>query len=79
VAEGVETEKQWGQLCDWRCQYGQGYWFSKPLNPEATEAWLEGLSVGRWGDGEMGIGNRESGIGNRESGIGNRELRIKED
>ncbi|NEO16486.1 MULTISPECIES: bifunctional diguanylate cyclase/phosphodiesterase [unclassified Moorena] len=79
VAEGVETEKQLGQLCDWRCQYGQGYWFSKPLNAQATEAWLEALSVGRWGDGEMGIGNRESGIGNRESGIGNRELRIKED
>jgi len=54
VAEGVETEKQWGQLCDWRCQYGQGYWFSKPLNPEAIEACLEGLSLGRWGDGEMG-------------------------
>jgi diguanylate cyclase (GGDEF)-like protein/PAS domain S-box-containing protein len=32
VAEGVETTKQLAQLKALKCQYGQGYLFSKPLN-----------------------------------------------
>ncbi len=33
IAEGIETEKQRLQLMALRCQYGQGYLFSRPLNP----------------------------------------------
>ena len=31
VAEGVQTEEQLDQLKSLKCQYGQGYYFSKPL------------------------------------------------
>jgi len=31
VAEGVETEEQLDQLRSLKCQYGQGFYFSKPL------------------------------------------------
>jgi diguanylate cyclase (GGDEF)-like protein len=38
VAEGVETEKQLTQLRELNCEYGQGYFFAKPLpEKEATE------------------------------------------
>jgi len=36
VAEGVETEEQLEQLRSLKCQYGQGFFFSKPL--EVTDA-----------------------------------------
>ncbi len=36
VAEGIETAAQLGQLRNLRCEYGQGYFFSRPL--EANEA-----------------------------------------
>jgi len=36
VAEGIETAAQLGQLKNLRCEYGQGYFFSRPL--EANEA-----------------------------------------
>jgi EAL domain-containing protein (putative c-di-GMP-specific phosphodiesterase class I) len=36
VAEGVETEEQLEQLRSLKCQYGQGYLFSRPL--EVTDA-----------------------------------------
>jgi EAL domain-containing protein (putative c-di-GMP-specific phosphodiesterase class I) len=37
IAEGVETEEQLAQLRGMGCKYGQGYYFSKPLNShEAT-------------------------------------------
>ena len=31
VAEGIETKKQLEILCNMGCEYGQGYFFSKPL------------------------------------------------
>ncbi len=34
VAEGVETEQQLNFLQELGCEYGQGYYFSPPLNPE---------------------------------------------
>jgi EAL domain-containing protein (putative c-di-GMP-specific phosphodiesterase class I) len=40
VAEGVETKKQLFQLRSLKCEYGQGYLFSKPLAPEAIETLL---------------------------------------
>jgi diguanylate cyclase (GGDEF)-like protein len=36
VAEGVETEKQLAQLKDIKCEYGQGYLFSKPMHADAA-------------------------------------------
>ncbi len=42
VAEGVETREQLELLRSLKCQYGQGYLFSKPLDAEkATEMVLE--------------------------------------
>ena len=38
TAEGVETPDQLARLRELNCEYGQGYFFSKPLNSEATEA-----------------------------------------
>ena len=38
TAEGVETEEQLLQLKALKCKYGQGYFFSRPLNSEAAEA-----------------------------------------
>ncbi len=38
VAEGVETKKQMYQLQMLKCDYGQGYLFSEPLNSEMAEA-----------------------------------------
>jgi diguanylate cyclase (GGDEF)-like protein/PAS domain S-box-containing protein len=40
VAEGVETEGQMSQLRNLGCQFGQGYFFSRPLSAEAVTALL---------------------------------------
>ena len=40
VAEGVETEGQLLQLRNLGCQYGQGYFFSRPLSADAAGALL---------------------------------------
>lgn len=37
VAEGVETKKQMYQLQALRCDYGQGYYFSRPLDANAVK------------------------------------------
>jgi EAL domain-containing protein (putative c-di-GMP-specific phosphodiesterase class I) len=39
VAEGVETDAQRQFLLDNGCDEMQGYWLSRPLAPEAFEAW----------------------------------------
>jgi diguanylate cyclase (GGDEF)-like protein len=36
VAEGIETPEQAFQLQQLGCEYAQGYWFAKPLDPEST-------------------------------------------
>jgi EAL domain-containing protein (putative c-di-GMP-specific phosphodiesterase class I) len=41
VAEGVETEKHLFHLRDIRCQYAQGYLFSKAVDGESAGALLE--------------------------------------
>jgi diguanylate cyclase (GGDEF)-like protein len=41
VAEGVETAEQLAQLRSLQCEYGQGYFFAKPLPPETAEALLK--------------------------------------
>ena len=38
IAEGIETAKQLAQLKALKCQYGQGYLFSKPINSYGMEA-----------------------------------------
>lgn len=44
VAEGIELEAERDQLAAMGCQYGQGYWFSRPLDPEAATARLAELN-----------------------------------
>ncbi len=41
VAEGVETAEQLAHLRELKCEYGQGFFFSKPLTAEAAEALLK--------------------------------------
>lgn len=41
TAEGIETQEQVNLLRQWSCDYGQGYFFSKPLSPEAAQIWLD--------------------------------------
>jgi EAL domain-containing protein (putative c-di-GMP-specific phosphodiesterase class I) len=40
IAEGVETAVQLAQLRAIGCEYGQGYFFSKPLDSDAATALL---------------------------------------
>jgi EAL domain-containing protein (putative c-di-GMP-specific phosphodiesterase class I) len=39
IAEGIETREQWALLREVGCDYGQGYWFSRPLAAPDFEAW----------------------------------------
>ncbi|SHF83219.1 putative bifunctional diguanylate cyclase/phosphodiesterase [Ornithinibacillus halophilus] len=45
VAEGIEYEKQASLLTDFRCSYGQGYYFSKPLAASDFEKYLQQQSA----------------------------------
>ncbi|BFU44819.1 putative bifunctional diguanylate cyclase/phosphodiesterase [Krasilnikovia sp. MM14-A1004] len=40
VAEGIETAEQARRVRDFGCKYGQGYWFAKPVAPDAFEELL---------------------------------------
>jgi EAL domain-containing protein (putative c-di-GMP-specific phosphodiesterase class I) len=40
VAEGVETVEQNAQLNALGCGHGQGYFYSRPMSPEAFSDWL---------------------------------------
>jgi EAL domain-containing protein (putative c-di-GMP-specific phosphodiesterase class I) len=40
VAEGVETREQLEILRSLGCQYGQGYFFSKPVDIRGAEAFI---------------------------------------
>jgi EAL domain-containing protein (putative c-di-GMP-specific phosphodiesterase class I) len=40
TAEGIETYEQMEHLQRLNCDQGQGYFFAKPLPPEAAEALL---------------------------------------
>ena len=42
VAEGIETAQQMAFLRQAACDYGQGYFFARPLNAEAAEKFLAG-------------------------------------
>jgi len=41
VAEGIETPEQLNILRELNCDFGQGYWFAKPLNIKEATALLE--------------------------------------
>ena len=38
IAEGVETEEQVSYLKALQCEYGQGYYFSRPLDAESARS-----------------------------------------
>ncbi len=40
IAEGVETQQQIEQLKQLGCEFSQGYFFSKPLDPVSMATWL---------------------------------------
>jgi EAL domain-containing protein (putative c-di-GMP-specific phosphodiesterase class I) len=42
TAEGIETMDQVDRLHELACEYGQGYYFNKPLTPEDARGILEG-------------------------------------
>ncbi len=50
IAEGIETAAQLQGLRDLSCNYGQGYYFAKPLPEEAAAALVEANK--NWLDGE---------------------------
>ncbi len=41
VAEGIETQAQYEAVKAYKCDYGQGYLFAKPMSPEAADELLE--------------------------------------
>jgi EAL domain-containing protein (putative c-di-GMP-specific phosphodiesterase class I)/GGDEF domain-containing protein len=43
VAEGIETAEQFWQLKALQCEYGQGYFFARPLNLDNVQKLLQGL------------------------------------
>lgn len=44
IAEGVENSAQMSQLQDLACEFGQGYYFAKPLEATKAESLLDKLS-----------------------------------
>lgn len=47
IAEGVETDLQWGYLRAYGCNYYQGYYFARPLPITEFESLIEKQSVNR--------------------------------
>lgn len=46
VAEGVEREAQMNRMRELGCDYGQGYWFGRPITIESTDvAFIEPLRL----------------------------------
>ncbi len=48
IAEGLELDYQLQQIKKLKCRFGQGYMFSKPIEPGAIDAWIrdEGIKIG---------------------------------
>jgi diguanylate cyclase (GGDEF)-like protein/PAS domain S-box-containing protein len=47
VAEGIEQPEQWSSLRDLGCEFGQGFYFARPMDAEAA---LEHLAAARHAD-----------------------------
>ena len=45
VAEGIETDAQLVQLQELGCEYGQGYFFAKPVNEVKAAAFIKSTSI----------------------------------
>ncbi len=45
IAEGPETVKQVQFLIEHRCDYAQGYYYSRPITPENLEIWITNYSI----------------------------------
>jgi diguanylate cyclase (GGDEF)-like protein len=41
IAEGVETEQHYQMLSDLGCEFGQGYWFARPISAEDVAELLQ--------------------------------------
>ena len=48
IAEGIETDIQLAQLRWLGCEYGQGYYFARPLSYRQIEKYLQDHPDGRW-------------------------------
>lgn len=55
IAEGIETKEQFQKLREFGCEFGQGYYFSRPLPVSAIEPLLaeDGEWAGRFADEEL--------------------------
>lgn len=42
IAEGIETPRQLERLLELGCEYGQGYYFSQPLEAKAGQQFVRG-------------------------------------
>ena len=45
IAEGIETADQLDQLKHLSCEYGQGYFYSKPLEAEAAKLFIDKMNI----------------------------------
>ncbi len=45
IAEGIETAAQLEQLKQLNCEFGQGYFYSKPLEAEAAKLFIDEMSL----------------------------------
>jgi diguanylate cyclase (GGDEF)-like protein/PAS domain S-box-containing protein len=53
VAEGIEQPEQWTSLRDLGCEFGQGFFFARPMDAEAA---LEHLAAANLGEGSVEAG-----------------------
>ena len=50
MAEGIESARQSERLLELGCEYGQGYYFSQPLEPKAAEQYMrQPVPARSWG------------------------------
>jgi diguanylate cyclase (GGDEF)-like protein/PAS domain S-box-containing protein len=51
IAEGIETARQLERLLELQCQFGQGFYFSQPMDPKAALAFMRQQVAGAKGAG----------------------------
>jgi EAL domain-containing protein (putative c-di-GMP-specific phosphodiesterase class I) len=44
IAEGIESASQFEKLKQLNCEYGQGYFFSKPLEAAAAKVFIDEMN-----------------------------------